>query len=192
MNHIKPSGAPGCWGKKFQDGAEECMQCYYQSDCKNEMLYNLTRTPPPARSYAPPTTSQLAISSSSTIPMQPRPAPTTWTTPPIPQFPSAIQTTKPPSVPVAPIVPTPTTQPQPVTYFQQSTGYSLPNPAATPNPLAHWQRPGVPAQPYYFLQHPEESVTVRLAKNVILRALEAIFHELMQFFKHWTWPAGKK
>jgi len=49
-------------------------------------------------------------------------------------------------------------------------------------------RPGAPGPAFYFNQYPEESTAARLTKNVMLRGLEAVFNELMLFFRHWTWP----
>jgi hypothetical protein len=182
MDHNRPSGSPPCWGRKYQDGAEECMQCYYNEGCRQEMLYQVARPNQPAvRNYAPPIQPPrlaLPTPSATVVPLPPKP----YFAPPVSSIPVPTRT-----IPV-PTVPTPPTTSQ--TYYQQSTGHSLPNPGVN-NPMAHWQRPGAPAQPYYFIQYPGESTGTRLVKNAVLRALEAIFAELMQFFRHWTWPPGK-
>jgi hypothetical protein len=199
MNHIKPSAAPDCWSKKYQDGDEECMQCRFKDECRVEMLYQVTSKPaqPPVRSYAPPPISPPRLA----FPLAFPPAPQTtaaakpipqWTVPAVPTFPASS-----PYIPAQPpkpnIVTTPVqvAQPQP-TYFHQTTGSSAPHPSAMPNPMTPWQRPGVVSQSYYFTQYPGEGIGTRIIKNVILRALEAVFAELMQFFRHWTWPPSKK
>jgi hypothetical protein len=49
-------------------------------------------------------------------------------------------------------------------------------------------RPGVMGSPYYLTQYPGETVSQRIVKNALLRALEAIFTELANFFRNWTMP----
>ena len=181
MDHVKPPGAPLCWGSKYQDGDEECRQCRHQDSCRQEMLYQISRQP--VRNYAPQAVPRLTLP-----PPPPSPTSTVVPLPPKPYFAPPAS-----SVPLprtgttqAPVPPPPPQQ----TYYQQSTGYSLPNP--TVNPMGSWHRPGAPSPPYYFTQYPGENTGTRLAKNALLRALEAIFAELMQFFRHWTWPPGQK
>lgn len=178
MEHTKPLYAPNCWGKKYQDGEEECTQCRYQDTCRPEMLYQVTKTNQP---MLRPTY----------VPLPPRPTS-------LPQLPTAPPTPKPyftpPNYPItapsvartfpAQVTPQPPQQP---TYYQQSTGFSLPN-STIQNPLTPWHRPGAPSPPYYFTQYPGERTGTRLVKNVILRMLEALCAELLQYFRHWTWP----
>lgn len=65
---------------------------------------------------------------------------------------------------------------------------TLPDPRVPPNPMEPMLRPGNFGPPYYFTQYPEEKVSTRLAKNMLLRGLEAIFRELANFFANFTWP----
>lgn len=51
----KPSGAPGCWGQKFQDGDPECMQCPHKGTCRPEMLNRIVATPLPPQMVPMPT-----------------------------------------------------------------------------------------------------------------------------------------
>lgn len=182
MDHAKPPGSPPCWGRQYLDGDPECRQCRYQDSCKQEILYRVS-SGPATRSYAPPVAPRLTLpppppsptAASVVVPLPPKP----YFAPPVSSVPLPKTTT--------PSVPAPQQQP---TYYQQSTGYSLPNPTA--NPMGSWHRPGAPSPPYYFTQYPGESTGARLAKNVLLRALEALFAELMQFFRHWTWPPHQR
>lgn len=182
MDQIKPPGSPPCWGKKYQDGEEECRQCHFNDGCRQEMFHQVSHPSlPVVRNYAPPPPPRLTLPTSSppttVVPLPPR-SYFTQTTVPAP----------PPPRTAPPVVSQGSTQQQPQTYYQQSTGFSLPNPAAQ-NPLTPWHRPGAPSPAYYFIQHSGEGTGLRLIKNALLRALEAIFAELMQFFRHWTWPS---
>ncbi len=177
MEHTKPLYAPNCWGKKYQDGEEECNQCRFQDTCRPEMMYQLTKTNQPMLrpSYVP-------------LPSQPIP-PQLPSTPPRPYF--TPPTSTPPVSPAPRTFQTQTTpQPTQIPYYQQSTGFSIPNPTAQ-NPLTPWHRPGAPSPPYYFTQYPGEGTGSRLIKNVILRLLEALCAELLQYFRHWTWPPSQ-
>ena len=191
----KPFGSPPCWGKTYQDGDEECRQCRYNSDCKLEMLEAVHRPKVSlpimgARPYAPPTLPPPAPSLAlpSAHPIVPLPAK--------PFFVPAVQSLPIPGKPPIsthhyPTAQPPTTVPATPTTYQNSTGYSIPNPSAAPSPMTQWYRPGAPGPAYHFIQYPDETVGLRLIKNVLLRALEALFGELMQFFRHWTWPPTK-
>jgi hypothetical protein len=183
MNNIKPAGSPNCWGRLYQDGEDECRQCRFRNDCKTEVL-NMVNKPgvrlPMFGQYATPVAPMPP--SRMALPALPPPSSTVIPLPPRPHFAPPSQQTPPArTIPQAPLPPSTTT------YQTSAGGYSLPNPGA-PNPLSSWYRPGAPGPAYHFTQYPEESVGSRLAKNAILRALEAIFGELMQFFRHWTWP----
>lgn len=187
MNNMKPAGSPNCWGRLYQDGEDECFQCRFRNDCKTEVLNTVNKPGvrlPMFGNYAPPMapTPPPRMALPSTF----HPAATIVPLPPRPYYVPPAQTSPVPGKPTMP-VPQTTTIPAAVTTYQNSTGYSLPNPSA-PSPLASWYRPGAPGPAYHFTQYPSESVGSRLAKNAILRALEAIFGELMQFFRHWTWP----
>lgn len=181
MEHMKPLGSPPCWSKKYQDGEEECTQCRFQDSCKQEMLYQITRPGPSVvRNYPPPPRLNPSPTTSTMIPLPPKP----YFAPPVSSIPVPIRTLPPVTAP-------PIQQPTQTSYYQQTTGFSLPSIAAQ-NPLASWHRPGAPSPPYYFTQYPGENTGLRLLKNIILRALEAICAELMQYFRHWTWPANPK
>lgn len=181
MNLIKPVGSPPCWGETYQDGDEECRQCRYNSDCKMSVMEKVNRpgaSLPLIRNYAPttmmpPPAPKLTLPPTSTVvPLPPKPyiVPPVQTKPPV--------SNPPPPPPVS----------QQYTAGSNSVGaYSIPN-TTTPSPFASWHRPGAPGPAYHFNQYPTEAVSTRLAKNAILRALEAILGELMQFFRHWTWP----
>ncbi len=94
-----------------------------------------------------------------------------------------------PVPPPQPIYRQPPVQPQQqVVQYQPPQQAAVPYTNTTPNPLAPWQRPGAPSPPYYFNQYPGETIGSRLGKNMVLRALESVFTELMYFFRHWTWP----
>jgi hypothetical protein len=75
--------------------------------------------------------------------------------------------------------------PAPVAVQQYNPMIPDPN---NPNPMMPMARPGASGPPYYFTQYPGESIPQRLGKNIALRGAEAIFAELMFFFRHWTWP----
>lgn len=193
---VKPAGSPGCWGVKYQDGDLECGQCKYKDTCREALLHRVVNpqaartnlpvlsnynpripAPPP-----PPSVSNYASTQTAVAPLPSRP----YFAPPVSSLP----------VPAKTVPPLPTSAPQATTpqvttaqnqYYQQSTGWSLPN-TSNPNPLAPMFRPGAPSPAYYFTQYPGESVVSRVGKNILLRAAEAIFGELMQFFRHWSWP----
>lgn len=175
MSHIKPPSAPSCWGAKYQDGERECMQCRFNDSCQPAMVARLTpMSLPVIRNYTPPPPPHMQPTQAIVpLPKQPYYAPPVSQLP-VHRSPSAPQTT------------TQTVQ-QATHYYQQATGYSLPN-HQNPNPMAPMHRPGAPAPSYYFTQYPGESVGSRVVKNTVLRAMEAVFYELMQFFRHWTWP----
>lgn len=196
MSLIKPSQAPACWGQKYQDGEPECRQCDFIDTCRPAMINRVVSSSPPPqpqqqplaviRSYAPqsqplapPPT--LRSPSAQVVPLPSKP----FYMPPATALPTPTQ-----SVPIKPAAPAQVQAPQQSTFFQSNTGFSLPNPKQ-PNPMAQWHRPGAQSPGYFFTQYPGEAVGTRLAKNAVLRALEAIFAELMQFFRHWTWPPAQ-
>lgn len=176
----KPASAPSCWSLKYQDGDRECDQCRYNDSCRAALLERTISSPPrslpvvPARSYTPPYPPPAPVFTTQAIVPLP-------TKPYIPPPPAPVAVVKPPQVTAAQV-----TQ-QANQYYQQSTGYSLHN-QQNPNPFVPLHRPGAPAPAYYITQYPGESVGSRIAKNAVLRAMEAIMYELMQFFRHWTWP----
>ncbi len=174
MTQYKPATAPTCWGEKYQDGDKECSMCKFNDTCRPAMMTKIN-TPQTSlaviRNYGPPTPPPVS-------------APPKQVVIPLPDKPYYV----PPSA-QKPIL-QPITQPQPqqpTNYYQQSSGFSLQNPT-NPNPLNSMHRPGAPTPAYYFTQYPGESVLWRILKNIFLRAAEAVFAELMQFFRHWTWP----
>lgn len=180
MNYLRPSGSPPCWGQKYQEGEAECMQCDHRNSCQQEMIRMTTSNVslPVIRNYSPPITPQ-RTTPTTVVPLPSRP----YYAPPAPTIPLP----KPPTQSTFSTTQLSNTAPQ-ASYYQSSTGHAIPN-TTTPSPFAHWQRPGAPTPSYYFTQYPEENVSTRLIKNALLRALEAIFAELMQFFRHWTWPS---
>ena len=183
--NIRPFNSPPCWGDKYQDGEKECEQCNFNDTCRPAMLNRITGIQPPARNMLPvlrnyptpvppPPPPQMAITHQQTmVPLPSRP----YVAPPVSTLPKSY----------TPSVATQVAQPTNPTYYQSSTGFSIPD-HRNPNPLTALHRPGAPAPSYFITQHPGESVGLRVFKNVVLRALEAIFSELMQFFRHWTWP----
>lgn len=181
MSSYRPSSAPACWGLKFQDGEKECKQCSYNDSCRPAMMNRMTQSLPVIQNFAPPAAPAFRPPAQpvQVIPLPARPlfAPPTVGTGMAP----------PPPPPPKPVTQAPPAPPQAGTYYQNTTGYSLPN-QKEPNPFAAWFRPGAQAPAYHFIQYPGERTSTRLVKNAILRALEAIFAELMQFFRHWTWP----
>ena len=61
------------------------------------------------------------------------------------------------------------------------------------NPQWQWQQPPQqmiprPADNNFLGQYPGESTAERLGKNMVLRAMEAIFTELARFFHFFSWP----
>ena len=188
MSQMKPAAAPSCWGSKFQDGDDECRQCQYRDTCRPAVLNRMA---------APiPTTYRPSLPTYTTVPLTPPPPPSPMFNPstavvPLPPRPYVAPPAA--SIPLPPKMTTsstPAPQPvqvhQPATYFS-SSGYSLPN-TTNPNPLASMHRPGAPAPAYFFNQYPGEKASTRIVKNLLLRAAEAIFQELVMFFRHWTWP----
>ena len=179
--NTKPVGAPGCWGQQYTDGDRECVQCPWKASCSQTCLQ---------RSMAAPNRQYL--------PMYP-PTPPQAPIPPLPQRPFVPQMSPTPSAP-APVYyrpPQPTAPaPAPVVQYQQpyqqqyqqlQIPASIPDPY-NPNPMVPMMRPGAPGPAYYFCQYPGESITTRLAKNMTLRAGEAVLGEAMSFCRHWTWP----
>lgn len=172
MSQYKPAAAPVCWGEKYQDGDKECGMCKYNDTCRPAMISKIS-TPqtslPVIRNYNQPPIITLAPTKPAIIPLPDKPY----------YAPAAIKPV------LQPVI---QSQPQQQTnYYQQSSGFSLQNPT-NPNPLNSMHRPGAPTPAYYFTQYPGESVIWRILKNIFLRAAEAVFAELMQFFRHWTWP----
>lgn len=187
MGAIKPSAAPNCWGSKYQDGDEECRQCPHSDTCRLAMMERLSSPHPDARVNLPVI--------SSTFP--PPPKPQINIVPPhqvIANIPAKTYASS-SQVPIKTNYQTYTSPPVNTQSYNHNptystnTTYSLPDPTK-PNPLNALHRPGAQSPSYYFTQYPGESVGERLTKNVILRGLEAVFYELMQFFRHWTWPPG--
>lgn len=192
MAHVKPPASPGCWGLKYQDGEKECEQCRYVDSCRPAMFERCTsdtRTSLPViRNYAPPPVP--APPTSFSRPPQFTTATAMVPMPQKPYYPPAPATIPMPTrVPTVPMPQQVQPAPAPQPYYQSSTGYSLPS-YANPNPMTPMHRPGASSPAYYFTQYPGESVAKRVGKNLVLRAFEAIFGELWQFFKHYTWPPG--
>ena len=171
----RPANAPGCWGAQFTDGDRECIQCPYQDSCRSTCMNRAAAYNPPAPPTFPSTT-MVPLPTRTMLPTYP---------PPPPAAPVPVPVYRPPQ-PVV-VQPHGQAQPQPpVVQYQASPGY-IPDPNNL-NPLMPMIRPGVQGPPYYFGQYPGETIKERLAKNVILRAAEAFFQELVRFFGNWTWP----
>lgn len=171
MNYVKPPTAPSCWSTKYQDGDPECFQCLHKDSCRSALLDRVASQP-----VKPPTPSIITIPPRPFLPIQPP-----QTTAPTVFRPPTTSITQPP--PIVQYQPPLQQQYQP---YQQHQPY-LPDPS-NPNPMAPMFRPGAQGPAYYFAQYPGESTTTRLGKNMALRAGEAVFGELMFFFRHWTWP----
>lgn len=186
MTISKPAASPACWGLKYQDGDQECEQCPYNETCRSRVLEIAAATP--ARSSTPSLTTPYKAPVSRTptgvVPMPPRPAAPSSYAPPASQFTAQLRYSPVPT-PSSPPASPQQTQPSYSQYSAQ--GYSVPDPNR-PNPASAMHRPGAQGPAYYFNQYPGEGVGVRLTKNMFLRGLEAIFEELKNFFRHWTWP----
>ena len=210
----KPSGSPPCWGKKYQDGDDECRQCKWNNTCRNETLMMLSNIPPrqpaPVTSlpvYGSPPPSPTTV----TVPLPTRPTTTSPPPymPPQPQSVAQVRYTpsaQPPAQPVHVHQPTytqptyqaPTYQPPtytpsvptapPVTqaYGQPYSGYYIPD-FSNPNPMVPMHRPGAQGPSYYFNQFPGETVAKRLTKNMVLRGFEALLVELANFVRQFPW-----
>ncbi len=182
----RPANALNCWSVKFQDGDRECEQCKDNDSCRAAVLDRVVNSPqrttlPVLRNYAPPySPPPTPPTQAAMVPMPSKP----YFPPPVSSLPVPNKTVPMPSAPAST---TPQVSTQQHQYYQQSTGWSLPS-NTNPNPMAPMFRPGAPSPAYYFTQYPGESVARRIGKNILLRAAEAIFGELMQFFRHWTWP----
>lgn len=174
MSYPESSRPPGCtlacWSWKYQDGDPECGQCPYRDSCRTAVLWRSSQQP--------------TVAPQSIVPLPSRPF--------IPHQPVAPTVYQPQNVyrPPAPVAAPTQTQ---VVQYQQPVQSAVPYSDAVPHPLSPWQRPGAPSPAYYFNQYPGESTPTRLGKNMVLRAAEGMFGELMYFFRHWTWPpsAGK-
>lgn len=203
MPIFKPAAAPGCWGSKYQDGERECEQCRYNDSCRSAMLERVVNPTSEVRSnvslpmvrtnYPPPQAPAPPRYIYPQTPTPPPPPPMTVANPVIP-LPSRPYIAPPVSqLPKVTTPAPPSYQPQqqvPQSYYHSTTGYSIPD-HRNANPLVPMHRPGAAAPAYYFTQYPGESVSIRVIKNLVLRGLEAIFHELLQFFRHWTWPPNR-
>ncbi len=186
-----PSGAPSCWGMKYQDGDIECGQCRHNDTCKKEVLREAMNAPFPARPvFQHPQNQPQPI-----VPF-PRPPGVAPLTLPTPYKPAS------PTVPMHPIAQYQHNQPVPVsvpqgyqqqpTYQQFNQHYYTPNlPQEIPDPMTPWVRPGSAAPPYYFTQYPGESMAERLTKNIVMAIGAAIAAQLVSLFTQWTWPPRK-
>jgi hypothetical protein len=188
----KPAGSPPCWSMKYQDGDDECEnRCRFKESCRPAMLTRIA-SPIPVQTAQP-----------FPLPNRPfLPAPMVAPTPIYQQAPQLQPVTqpilRPPSTPVhqspqyqqyhqLPSVHQPPVVPPPITQYQHQNNYAIPD-HRNPHPMAWMVRPGGSGPPYYFTQFQGESVRSRLAKNLLLRMLEAVLFELASFFKQWTWP----
>lgn len=180
MQLNKPAGAPSCWSLQFTDGDQECMQCPYRDSCRPASMARYTQGPTSPMTYLPAT--------QQAIPLPPRPylGPGAQLPTIAPQAPA--QVFRPPA-PSPTVVQNYQQWGTPVQYPPQTqpTQFSIPDPR-TIHPGVPMMRPGAPVPAYYLCQYPEESVPARIGKNMLLRAAEAIFGELMLFFRHYTWP----
>lgn len=196
MSAIKPSSAPLCWGQKYQDGDKECDQCMYADTCKSAMFLKLSGS-----SNSRPS---LPVLSSAAYPAPPKPPvqpPAPFNQPLYHNIPARTYSSS-SQVPIAKTyssssTPTyQTSQPSQPTYQTNNntpqysnSNYSIPDPSKPPHPMNYMHRPGASGPGYFPVQYPNESIGERLTKNLLLRGLEAIFNELAQFFRHWTWPS---
>lgn len=182
----EPAGAPHCWGKQFGEEDDECKNCLFdRTTCRTESInhrsmldsyrrqggsmlpqprYSLPMFP--QQPQQPPQTFSQRFGYNSGSAM-PQPPPTNY---PRPAMPAPMQAPQQPSVGYAPLA------------YQQNA------PAGWNAPIVYLQRPN-PNNPGVW-QYSGESTRSRLAKNVILSALKAIFEELWRFFANWTWPVS--
>ena len=181
---IKPPASPECWSFQFTDGDPECMQCRFKDSCRPAAMNR--HTAPPTIPVPPIPRPPIPIQQ--TIPLPTRPfapaAPTVSYAPPY-----APPYAQPGPVYRQPVPPPPVQhyQPPQQTVQYQQPQYSIPDPR-NPHPAVPMMRPGAQGPAYYFTQYPNETIPKRLGKNMLLRAGEGIFQELMYFFRHWTWP----
>ncbi len=177
----RPSGAPVCWGRQYQEDDKECNRCDYRMSCKSSQFRSTTVPHPNALPMYQP---------------QPYQAPQPyWAGQPanhlVPQQPIRVGVT----------------QPQPPQVF---SGASFPPPPPTMMtappamalPVAQQQtqhhipaiQQGAFQQSQYFNQYyspyPNETVGERLVKHIFLRLGQVFFHELSNFFGLWRWPPG--
>lgn len=182
-----PYGAPSCWGSKYQDGDDECGQCKFNDTCRREVLRQVSTTP------LRPTATTVPFPSSPPVPMSTMFRPVV---PPPPPAAPPLNTGFRPTTPVYAPYPSASQYPPPQTFQHPQNPQPQPQPVyhhphlphQTPDPAAPWVRPGSAMPPYYFTQYPQETAAVRLGKNMILRAIAAIFAELLGFASQWTWP----
>lgn len=83
----------------------------------------------------------------------------------------------PPTPPRLPVIPTTPPPPPNNNYTRPQMGYNNSGPSWSPDQFSA-----------AFGQHPSETTGERLVKNIILKALEAVFTELARFFHFWPWP----
>lgn len=170
----RPTGSPSCWGVQYSDADRECEQCPFKDTCRPTTINRHAGAPVQIRTMTPPTPPP-----STMVPLPAKPyLPTAQ---PVPQPVYRQQPQPPQQVQYAP------TQYTPTQYQQQQWHASIPDPN-NPSPMVPMARPGAVGPAYFFCQYPGETTAERLGKNMALRGAEAIFGELMFFFRHWTWP----
>ncbi len=169
-----PAGAPRCWGRQFQKQDKECNGCTFNYTCEGTFRQASVQAPQgPWQGYAQPP------------PPPPYGQQPYWQPPPPPpnyrSLPVYGQQPQPPQQPWQPPPP-----PQ-----HTARGAAPPGYGGYPQPGYQQQPAYAPAPDQFqaiFGQYPGEDIAERLGKNIILRALEAIFSELTRFFHYWTWP----
>lgn len=211
-----PPGSPRCWGREYGynqslrtwegDSNVECRGCVFNMSCKR--TFQISQAPQAAGGVPAP----LPPAPVALAPLAPVAAPAGWNpiAPPPPQIaPVPTQLSPyyaPPPPPPVPPQPSyrnlPVYQPAPVAPVPAPawsqppappppTAYQTVRPVA-PQPITPQTHPGATAhaEPWQgiFGMYPQESAAERLGKNMILRALEAIFTELARFFHYFPWP----
>ncbi len=165
-----PAGAPRCWGRQHADNDKECNGCTFNYTCKSAYQQAGGASArgqwvPPG--YAPPPQPTYYVPQQQQPPAY-RPLPMYGQ----PQQPQATY-------------PLPYQPPPPPPPPQQARGNPPPGYGGYQPPV---YAPAGDQFQSIFGQYPGEDIAERLGKNIILRALEAIFNELTRFFHYWTWP----
>lgn len=186
---VRPAGAPVCWGRQYDSdqntqSGRECAGCTFNYSCKNACQSAAARhmTAYQQQQQQQPQWPQATWGWQGWNPawQAQQPAPPPPPSPPAPPGRSLpVWQGNVPPIPPPPAPPAVWGRPQ----------------APPPPPVAYQQQPP-PMYPQqqqeYFMavlgQYPGEPIGERLGKNIILRALEAIFNELTRFFHFWTWP----
>lgn len=188
---------PPCWGRSFNNEDPECRRCSYQNSCRDQIIrlsQSLNRQPapvlqPPAPATVTPTSyfaqfQQVHPQAAPTLPVpyQPAPAPVPVATAPAAPQPVVVRHYAPPPAPPAPPKP-------PV---QVATQPAVPPPPQMMDVYGRVQDPMytmvTSAIPPFRPQMEGESFGMRVGKNMILVALEAVFGQIFLAVRQVFWP----